>query len=205
LKVIADIRHFLQAGSFEPFFQRQLSLSHKEREPVSLLAKLFSFAGVIGFLANGCGSVGSARHLSGLPLLYKNADYGLVFSLPASWKDYSVLTRQWEGETYVLAKDELLVTERGPIIVLRHPKWRADHPSQDIPLLVFTRRQWQAMQEGKFSVGAGGVWEEVMHNSTDVFAISSRFNSDDSVEGWEVATYAVKRNQAVRTPHLNEL
>ena len=181
------------------------TLSSRTNAQRRALEKFFWFASVILLLASGCGNMGVTRHLSGLPLLYHNKHYGLAFCLPASWQGYSVLAEQWEGETYVLAKDELLITERGPIIVLRHPEWRDDRPSQDIPLLVFTRRQWQAMREGKFSVGVGGVWEEVMHNSMYVFAISSRFNANDSLSGWQEATHLVERNRAGNAPHLNEL
>jgi hypothetical protein len=169
------------------------------------LEKFSWFASVVLLLAGGCRNGTGAHHLSGLPLRYHNAHYALEFSLPASWQGYSVLTQQWEGQSYIPARDELMVTEQGPIIVLRQPGWRDDQPSQDVPLLVFTRGQWEAMQNGKFSVGAGGVWQEIMCNSSFVFVISSRFNANDSLKGWAEATDAVERNRAAHAPHLNEL
>jgi hypothetical protein len=128
-----------------------------------------------------------------------------MFSLPASWRGYSVLVQQWEGQTYLPAADKSLVTEHGPFIVLRHPQWKASDPYQDIPILVFTRRQWEIHHQGKFSVGAGGVWMEIGHNSQYVFAISSRYNSDDSVKGWKEASDIVGRNMAAGGPHLHPI
>jgi hypothetical protein len=61
------------------------------------------------------------------------------------------------------------------------------------------------MQNGKFSVGAGGVWQEIMRNSSYVFAISSRFNANDSLKAWAEATDVVERNRTAHAPHLNEL
>jgi len=40
------------------------------------------------------------------------------------------------------------------------------------------------------------------HNAKYVFAISSRFNADDSVKGWKEATDIVERNRPVNAPHL---
>jgi len=40
------------------------------------------------------------------------------------------------------------------------------------------------------------------HNAKYVFAISSRFNADDSVKGWKEATEIVGRNGAANAPHL---
>lgn len=150
---------------------------------------------------SGCVSNDPDR-ASAAEVIYRSAQYGFTFSLPASWRGYSVSVQQWEGQTYLPYRDESVVTAKGPIIVLRHPEWKASDPHQDIPILVFTRRQWDAHHQGRFIVGAGGVWEEIGHNSKYVFAISSRFNADDSVKGWKEATEIVGRNQAANQPHL---
>jgi len=102
-------------------------------------------------------------------------------------------------QSYFAALDRTVLTEHGPIIVLRHPQWTASHPYQDIPILVFTLRQWETYHPG--TVGAGGVDEEINHNAKYVFAISSRYNADDSVEGWKETSDVVERNRAAR-PHL---
>ena len=155
-------------------------------------------------LAIGCRTLDVPHHLSGLPVPYHNAQYNFTFCLPASWQGYSVLIQHWEGKSYSRAKDASVVTERGPMIVLRNPKWKADAPCQDIPIMVFSRSQWDAEHHGKFSVGAGGVDEEIAHNSKYVFAISSRFNAADSVGAWKETSEVVECNQAVNVPHLYE-
>jgi hypothetical protein len=126
-----------------------------------------------------------------LPVVYHNKQYDFTFFLPAGWKGYSVLTGQWDGgEAW-----------HGPMIVLRHPHWNADDPYQDIPIMVFTRSQWEADKKGVFATGAGGVEFEIGHNRKYVFGIHSRFNWGES-EGWQEASRIVEQNQAANAPHL---
>lgn len=135
-------------------------------------------------------------------ILYHNAEYDFTFTLPASWSGYSVLVQQWEGQSYLAAADNAVVTEHGPVIVLRHPQWTAEDHYQDIPIQVFTRSQWEDHHLGKFSIGAGGFQDEIGQNPKYVFAISSRFNADDSVKGWQEATEIVGENQAATVSRL---
>jgi hypothetical protein len=130
-------------------------------------------------------------------LLYHNAKYDFTFSLPAGWRGYSVFFRQWESD-----EGEKTYLTHGPVIVLRHPQWKAADPFQDIPILVFTRSQWEAEIQGRFSIGAGGLDEEIAHNARYVFAISSRFAADDTVKGWKEADDIVARNRNANEPHL---
>jgi hypothetical protein len=153
-------------------------------------------------LAKGCGGLDAQRQASDLLILYTNAQYRFTFRLPASWRGYSVLTQGWEGVAYLPAKDRAVAVEHGPVLVLRHPQWKADKPYQDIPVLVLTRSQWQRECEGKFGIGAGGFDEEIGHNSEYVFAVSSRFNAADEVGGWKEASEAVERNRASNGPPL---
>jgi hypothetical protein len=44
--------------------------------------------------------------------------------------------------------------------------------------------------------------DEIAHNDKYVFAISSRFNANDSVKRWKEADDIVTRNRAVNAPHL---
>jgi hypothetical protein len=130
------------------------------------------------------------------PLRYYNAQYDLAFFLPASWLGYSVLNQQWEDTTDSAAGDKTVVVGHGPMIVLRHPQWKASAPYQDIPILVFTRRQWNALNHNKlWPTGYdGGTMDEICHNSQYVFAISSRYNSADEINGWKEADDAVNQN-----------
>jgi hypothetical protein len=158
---------------------------------------------VAALIVSGCYGLNGPAHPSTLPLTCRNAPYDFTFYLPASWQEYSVLTEQWNGQTYVPATDKSEVTEHGPVIVLRHPQWKTDDPWQDIPILVFTRSQWEAERQGKFSIFAGGVEEEIAHNAKYVFAINSRFNWNDSVQGAREAEDIVIQNKTANRPHLN--
>ena len=154
-------------------------------------------------LATGCGSLKAPNHPSGLPLRYHNAQYDFTFFLPASWQGYSVLIQEWEAQTYSTDTHEVVGSEHGPVIVFRHPQWKAGDPYQDIPILVFTRSQWEAQHQGRFFPYAGGVIYEMWHSPKYVFGLYSRYNADDSVKGWKEAEDIVHRNCAVRdAPHL---
>jgi len=156
--------------------------------------KRFLSASIItALLASGCGSLNAPNHPSDLSLLYHNAQCDFTFFLPASWQGYSVLIQQWEGQTSLAATDKV---EHGPVIVLRHPQWKASDPYQDIPVMVFTRSQWRAQQEGKSFPYAGGVIDEMWRSRKYVFGMYSRYNADDSVKGWKEAANSVERNRA---------
>ena len=166
--------------------------------------KRFLYASTIAaLLTAGCGGLKVPNRPSGAPVLYHNAQYGFTFFLPASWQGYSVLVQRWEGTTYLATMDKVVVTEHGPLIVLRHPRWKNSDRYQDVPILVFSRSQWEADRQGRFSIGAGGYDAEIGHNPEYVFAVSSRFNADDSVKGWKEATDIVERNRAANGPHLD--
>jgi hypothetical protein len=152
---------------------------------------------IIAGIAAGCASTAStdpAAHPSDLPLCYHNARYDFTFFLPATWHGYSVLVQRWTPAYSTKP-------EHGPMVVLRHPRWKAGHPYHDIRILVFTRSQWQADMQGNLSIGAGGVEFELVHNNNYVFATSSRAWADELNE-WEAAERAVERNRAFNEPHL---
>ncbi len=82
------------------------------------------------------------------------------------------------------------------MIVLRHPQWRANDLYEDIPIMVFTRSQWESDKQGRFSIGAGGFDQELWHNEEYVFGMSSRCNAADNVKGWREVAAIVEGNQA---------
>lgn len=136
--------------------------------------------------------------LIGLPVRHHLDQYNLTFCLPASWRGYSVSVQQLEDVRYSLAEDRQVVVGQTPMITLRHPQWRAHAPYQDIPIVVFTRAQWDALHQGELwpSLFAGGVMMELWHSQGFVFAISSRFNANDEVRGWKEVTEIVEQNCA---------
>jgi hypothetical protein len=153
----------------------------------------------MALLATGC--VNAPNPQPALPLRYHNQEYGLTFFLPASWQGYSVLARQWEGTSYLPGKDTTAVTAHGPMIVLRHPQWRADDPYQDIFIMVFTLNQWNSDKQGRFCIGAGGFEQELWHNQKYVFGMPSR--SADDLKGWREVLHIVDQNHAAnKMPRL---
>jgi hypothetical protein len=133
--------------------------------------------------------------LFGLPVRYHNAQYDLTLFLPSTWRGHSVKIQKWEGYP--------TKTEHGPIIVLRHPQWRTNDLYQDIPIMVFTRKQWDEEEQGRFFPYAGGVIFELWHNQNYVFGLYSRYNAYDEVSGWKAAADIVERNCAANDmPHL---
>lgn len=141
--------------------------------------------------------------ISNSPIRYHSAQFGLLFSLPANWKGYTVLEEQWEAPSYPPDKDGPVVAARGPVIVFRHPQWKADDQYQDIPVLIFTRAQWKDEKDGKFFPYAGGVIGELWHNEKYVFALYSRYNAMDQIKGWKEASEILEQNAAANmVPHL---
>jgi hypothetical protein len=109
-------------------------------------------------------------------IVYNNTQYGFDFTLPLSWKDYSIINSKWEGSA-IEGEPGQVVGETGPIISIRHPKWTTANPRQDIPIMVFTQEQWNLLQQEKFHIGAAPIGpSELGHNTKYVFALPARYN-----------------------------
>lgn len=109
-------------------------------------------------------------------IVYKNTEYGFNFSLPDSWKDYSIIIDKWEG---IAQEDQQAgkAAENGPIIYIRHPQWTSQNQRQDIPIIVFTTSQWNLLQKEAFHIGAAPIGpSELGRNSKYVFALPARYN-----------------------------
>ncbi|MHC1719795.1 MAG: hypothetical protein AB9844_03715 [Clostridiaceae bacterium] len=109
-------------------------------------------------------------------ILYINSQYGFTFILPKSWEGYAIVTEEWEG--YNIGGNETpKVTDKGPKLSIRHPKWTKDVPRQDVPIMVFTLDQWNRVQQEKLSVSAAPIPpSELGRNSKYVFALPARYN-----------------------------
>jgi hypothetical protein len=106
-------------------------------------------------------------------ITYENDQYGFDFQLPVSWKGYTLVTENWNGSE--VASGDL--KETGPILSIRHPEWKQDDQRQDIPIMIFTLSQWDAVQTEKLSVSAAPFPpSELGRNSTYVFALPARYN-----------------------------
>jgi hypothetical protein len=169
------------------------------------MRRLLKIPVIAALLATGCANRDVTSQPSSLPLRYHNARYGLTFFLPASWRDYSVSIQQLEDTTYSPAEDKQILVGHTAMITLRHPRWQASAPYQDVPILAFTRAQWDALHHGGLwpSLFAGGTMDELWHSQEHVFAMSSRYAFDDSVREWKEAADIVERNcTANNMPHL---
>jgi hypothetical protein len=108
-------------------------------------------------------------------LEYKNEEYGFGMYLPDSWENYSIVEDSWEG--YGIVTNTQKVIEKGPIVYIRHPDWDYKSPRQDIPVMVFTKLQWDSMLAENFHIGAGPINPtELGRNYLYVFAVPARYN-----------------------------
>lgn len=106
--------------------------------------------------------------------VYENTQYGFRFTLPNSWKDYTIVTDKWEGLSVGDAQGDKV---SGAKLSIRHPEWTAEQPRQDIPILVFTVDQWNELQQDKFHIGAAPFGpSELTRNDKYVFALPARYN-----------------------------
>ncbi|MEL7566564.1 MAG: LysM domain-containing protein [Dehalobacterium sp.] len=106
------------------------------------------------------------------PVVYRNYNYGFSFSLPESWRGYKIVASGWEG-----LDTSGRVVEAGPEIIIRHPLWTAENPRQDIPIMIFTINQWNALQQGEFHIGAAPIGpKELGRNNKYVMALPARYN-----------------------------
>jgi hypothetical protein len=145
---------------------------HNQRNITFLSLALLSLQ---GFLAGCTPSVAAPLPITSpiISIEYRNTEYGFSFSLPISWKGYSIITDTWQGYNN---GDSNLTVEEGPIISIRHPLWTTKNPRQDIPIWVFTISQWNSFQQNQYSISAGGITEELGRNAKYVFALYSRYN-----------------------------
>lgn len=120
-------------------------------------------------------------YITDAAITYKNEQYGFYFMLPKSWQGYTLITEAWNGTDLASGKQ----TESGPMISIRHPAWTSKDPRQDIPIMIFTVPQWQAVQNEMLSVGAAPMPpSELGRNAAYVFALPARYNFAFS-EGYE--------------------
>jgi hypothetical protein len=108
--------------------------------------------------------------------VYYNTQYGFSFELPESWQNFSIVDSRWEGLA-VTGENAGKIVEEGPELSIRHPQWTAENPRQDIPILIFTLNQWDALQKEDFHIGAAPIGpSELARNSRYVFALPARYN-----------------------------
>ncbi|HEY6348423.1 MAG TPA: hypothetical protein VI636_03335 [Candidatus Angelobacter sp.] len=131
-------------------------------------------------------------------IVYRNPQYGFCFSLPMSWQGYSIVMDQWDGFS-MKGQQGHQGGIHGPIISIRHPLWTKENPRQDIPIMVFTRRQWDSLLKDEFHIGAAPIGpSELGRNHKHVFALPARYNFG-YLTGFEEVDQIV-RSSALQTP-----
>lgn len=152
-------------------------------KPVSALIILFLIASAIYFfvfkkpVSNTIKPVSTSTPVAvEKNIQYKNTKYGFTFTLPDSWKGYMIVDDEWDG--YAISDiGQQNITETGPLLFIRHPKWTEDVQRQDIPIMIFTLEEWSKLQNDDFHIGAAPVGpNEIGRNSKYVFAIPARYN-----------------------------
>lgn len=109
------------------------------------------------------------------PVVYRNADYGFCVALPQSWKGYSIVLQNWDGRDNTPADSKTIT--HGPLIAIRNPRWTAQDPHQDIPIMVFTHAQWDSVQNADLVVSAAPFPpSQLGRNPKYVFGLPPRYN-----------------------------
>ena len=115
---------------------------------------------------------------------YVNAEYGFSIVLPESWTGYSISMDTWEASRSDAQRGSAAAGE-GPVISIVHPLSTEEQPRQDIPIMVFSIRQWDLVQEEVWRLSAAPMPpSELGRNSTYVLALPPRYNYAYP-EGWE--------------------
>jgi hypothetical protein len=136
---------------------------------ISLSFASVSWAGPRAPVSMSQGTAQAPR--AGKTIVYANHEYGFKFYLPESWRGFTVDEKEWEGDI-----DSSRKTERGPLLLIRHPLDREDNPRQDTPIMVLTHCQWRGLDDNSLLVSAAPYPpEEIARNRQFVFAIPPRF------------------------------
>lgn len=118
---------------------------------------------------------------------YVSAKYGFQFDLPEDWKGFCVIQSHWG----------LLSEENGPVLILRSPEYSADDPHEDIPIMVFTHKQWKRIVRGDLLVSTAFPPKEIGRNRRYVFGIVWRDFNDNRTGYKEV--FAILRGRPMHT------
>jgi hypothetical protein len=89
-------------------------------------------------------------------VVYTNRKYRFRFSLPESWRGYSISLSEWQGgDGHAYQRGETMPPpEKGPLIIIRDPLWTESNPGQNIPIMIFTKAQWKSVEAKRLIVSA---------------------------------------------------
>jgi hypothetical protein len=146
-------------------------------EPVSPWVKFAAIAVFIGVLPPALAQSAAPRNpvaSAAAQIVYRNAEYGFCFAMPANWKGYTIVNEQWNGAP--LDGGPALT---GSKLLIRNPAWTAEDPREDIPIMIFTSAQWRRVKKEGIAVSAAPFGPfQLGHNRRYVFALPPRFDFD---------------------------
>jgi hypothetical protein len=156
----------------------------KSGRPLLVVALFLGVVACLTARSNARPSKQQPTQAAGKGVVYVNKQYGFRFSLPNSWKGYSIIVGQWSGRR-IDKQDESAPSETGSLISIRHPLWTEANPRQDIPIMVFSLAQWDLVEHDKLVVNPAPFGpNEIGRNSRYVFAIPPRYEYAFPT-GWE--------------------
>jgi hypothetical protein len=125
------------------------------------------------------------------PIVYTSRQYGFRLELPPEWKGYAVVMNKWEGQH----PGDPMPSETGPIIVLRDPRWTPAKLYQDIPIMVFTKAQWEQVVSDNLIVSAAPIGpQKIGGNASYVFALPPRYAGFTEAEGQQAVVDWMRGN-----------
>jgi hypothetical protein len=165
---------------------------------LSTVPLLFACAAAAPVFAQALGANAHSSTPDPIPtsIVYRNTEYGFCFRLPADWKGYTIVTEQWRGTVFSADGSSQEGTVFGPQLLIRNPKWTDEEPYQDIPIMVFTPKQWQMVDDDRVSVSAAPIGPSGLgRNSKYVFALPPRsIGSWSDLKGIDEVEALMRRN-----------
>jgi len=124
--------------------------------------------------------------------IYQNDEYGFRLTFPETWQGYTVQNQTWEGRLV----DTGEIKYSGPEILFKNPQTTAQQNYQDIPIMIFTKEQWQLVLEETLAVSAAPIGPaKVGENAKYVFATPPRWYGFTDAIGWQEAIDIVRTFQ----------
>jgi hypothetical protein len=158
------------------------------------LVAMSALAGAVGQTGGAASSSPSPAASNTATIVYKNTQYDFCFALPESWNGYTVVEDTWKGKPL-----DTGAQVSGPLLRIRHPGWTERDPYEDIPVMVFTRAEWQRVENNGLSVSAAPIGPKALgRNRRYVFALPARYNFDNA-RGWEEVDRLI-RSHALKAP-----
>lgn len=132
------------------------------------------------------GTLSEIANPNEFPVVYTNTEFGFTYGLSSDWQGHSVVRETWNGNPLNGGAQT-----SGTKLLIRNPLWSANKKYEDIPVLVFTIAEWNAYENGDFSIGAAPISAtEIARNKTYVFALPPRWDFDYSL-GFKEAEHIV--------------